>query len=118
MQQLNADRLMRDLCAVVADVDDLVRATAGNASKAILDARGRIENSLLTANENLENARQCATDEATSVAQSAGAYLRKHIWKTVSIAGGLGFLWSNCESQERTISTVSRLMCIRGFHNE
>lgn len=51
---------MRDLCVVVADVGELVKAKTGNASKAILGARGRIENSLFTARKDLESARQCA----------------------------------------------------------
>jgi len=93
MQRVNGDRLMRDLGAVVADVDELVKATAGNANEAITEARERIENSLRTAKHSLENARLCAIEEAKSVADSADAYLRENVWKAMVVAGGVGLLF-------------------------
>lgn len=54
MQRINADRLVRDLDAVAADVEELVKSTAGNADEAIVEARKRIESSLGAAKENLQ----------------------------------------------------------------
>jgi ElaB/YqjD/DUF883 family membrane-anchored ribosome-binding protein len=91
MQRVNSDRLVRDLCAVAADVDELVKSTAGNANEAIVQARERIEGSLRTARQNLENARVCAVEEGASVARSADAYVRENVWKAMGVAGGIGF---------------------------
>ncbi len=93
MQRVNADRLMRDLGAVAADVDELVKSTAGNANEAIVEARKRIESSLGAAKENLENARLCAIEEAKNVAQSTDAYLRENVWKAMGVAGGIGLMF-------------------------
>lgn len=92
MQRVKSDRLMRDLCAVAADMDELVKSTAGNGNEAIVEARARIEGSLRTARRNLENARPCAFQERVSVARSADAYVRENVWKAMGVAGGIGFL--------------------------
>ncbi len=92
MQRVNADRLMRDLSAVVADVDELVKSTAGNANEAIVEARKRIEISLGAAKENLENARLCALEEARNAAHSMDAHLRENVWKAIGIAASIGLL--------------------------
>ena len=92
MQRVNADRLLRDLSAVAADVDELVKSTAGNASEAIVEARKRIEVSLGAAKESLENARLCAIEEAQNAAHSMDAGLRENVWKAMGIAAGVGLL--------------------------
>jgi ElaB/YqjD/DUF883 family membrane-anchored ribosome-binding protein len=92
MQRVNADGLMRDLSAVAADVDALLKSTAGSANQAIADARERIEISLRTAKQHLEDARLCTIEEAMSVAQSTDAYLRKNAWKAIGVAGSIGLL--------------------------
>jgi ElaB/YqjD/DUF883 family membrane-anchored ribosome-binding protein len=92
MQRVNADRLVRDLRAIAADVDELVKSTAGNANEAIIEARERIESSLRIAKQNLENARLCAIEEAKNVAQSTDAYLRENVWKAIGVAGSIGLL--------------------------
>ena len=92
MRRVNSDRLVRDLCAVAADVDELVKSTAGKANEAIVEARERIESSLRTARQNLESARLCAVEEGASVARSADAYVRENVWKAMGVAGGIGLL--------------------------
>jgi ElaB/YqjD/DUF883 family membrane-anchored ribosome-binding protein len=92
MQRVSTDRLIRDLGAVAADVDELVKSTAGNASEAIAEARARLEVSLRAAKQNLENSRQCAAEEARSLAQSTNSYLRENVWTALGVAGGIGLL--------------------------
>jgi ElaB/YqjD/DUF883 family membrane-anchored ribosome-binding protein len=92
MQRVNSDRLVRDLCAVAADVDELVKSTTGNANEAIVEARERVAGSLRTARQNLESARLCAVGEGASVARSADAYVRENAWKAMCVAGGIGLL--------------------------
>ncbi len=92
MQRVSTDRLVRDLGAVAADVDELVKSTAGNANEAIAEARARLDISLRAAKQNLENSRQCAAEEARSLAQSTNAYLRRNVWTAMGVAGGIGLL--------------------------
>ena len=93
MQRINADRLVRDLSAVAADVDELVKSTAGNVDEAIIEARKRIESSLGAAKETLANARLCAIEDAKNVAESTDAYLRENVWKAIGIAGSIGLMF-------------------------
>ncbi len=92
MQRVNTDRLMRDLSAVVADVEELVKSTAGNASETIIEARKRVESSLSAAKANLSCARPCAIGEARTAVQSTDAYLRENVWMAIGVAGGVGLL--------------------------
>ncbi len=108
MQQVNADRLVRDLGALATDVEKLVQASADNANEAMVDARERIESLLGTARQNLENARRCAIEEAKSAAQSADEYLRDNVWKAVGLAGGVGFLLGAIVSRRSAPSRMRR----------
>ncbi len=90
MRQVNAGRLVEDLCAVADDVDQLVKATAGNANEAIVAVRERIECSLRAAKDNLENVRRHAVDEAKSIGRSSNGYVRDNVWTLIGIAGGVG----------------------------
>lgn len=92
MQRVNFDRLVRDLHDVAADVDELVKSTAGNANEAIIDVRERIEKSLRAAKQTLKNTRHCAVAEGRSVARSTDAYVRENVWTVMGAAAGIGFL--------------------------
>ena len=92
MQRINTDRLMRDLGAVVADVEELVKSTAGNASETIIEARKRVESSLSAAKASLSCAQPCAIGKARTAGQSTDAYLRENVWMAIGVAGGVGLL--------------------------
>jgi ElaB/YqjD/DUF883 family membrane-anchored ribosome-binding protein len=92
VRQVNVDRLVRDLYAVVADVDELIKATAGNANEAIVEVRERIASSLRAAKDNLRDAGQCAAEEAGSIADATNDYVHDNVWKVMGIAGGIGLL--------------------------
>jgi ElaB/YqjD/DUF883 family membrane-anchored ribosome-binding protein len=88
----NSERLVRDLSAVAADLDELLKITAGNASEAILGVRERVGECLRSAKESLGDARHLAIKETKQVARSADAYVRDNTWAAIGIAAGVGFL--------------------------
>ena len=92
MRKVNADRLLEDLWAVVADVDELIKATAGSANEAVAAARKRMEGSLKDAKDDLEKARRHAVEDAEGVAQWAGDYVHDNVWKVIGIAAGVGLV--------------------------
>jgi ElaB/YqjD/DUF883 family membrane-anchored ribosome-binding protein len=92
MQRVSVDRLIRDLHAVAADVDELIESTAGSATDAIAKARERVEASLKAAKENLECARLCSVEEENAAPQSKEPYFRVNAWKAIGVAGGIGLL--------------------------
>ena len=77
----SADNLMNDLRAVIADAEELLRASAGEAGPKLQEARARAEESLRAAREHL---------------QGAGAELdskvRANPWAAVGIAAGVGLV--------------------------
>ncbi len=88
----NSERLVRDLSAVGADLDELLKTTAGNASEAILGVRDRIAGCLRSAKESLGDAQYFAIKETKHVAKSADAYVRDNTWAAIGIAAGVGFV--------------------------
>ena len=75
------DNLMEDLKAVIADAEELLRATADQAGPRVAEIRARAEESLAAAREHL---------------QGAGAELdskvRANPWAAVGIAAGIGLI--------------------------
>jgi len=75
------NNLMTDLKAVIADAEELLRATANQAGPKVQEARERAEESLRAAREHLK---------------SAGAELdsqvRAHPWAAVGVAVGVGLV--------------------------
>jgi ElaB/YqjD/DUF883 family membrane-anchored ribosome-binding protein len=92
MQRVSADRLIRDLQAVAADVDELIESTAGNATEAIVKARERVEASLKAAKQSLRCARLGSVEEPNTAGQSKEAHFRVNAWKVVGVAAGIGLL--------------------------
>jgi ElaB/YqjD/DUF883 family membrane-anchored ribosome-binding protein len=92
MRYINADRLVRDLGAVVADIDEIIKATGGNATEAVVSARKRIARSLRTAQDNLDDSRRHVMQQAKRVAKSADGYVQDNVWKVMGIAAAVGIL--------------------------
>lgn len=92
MEKVSADRLLRDLNALAADVDELITSTAGNATEAIAAAQTRIGVSLRNAKRSLQNAQLCPTEEANVAGEWRAGYFRVNAWKAIGVAGGIGLL--------------------------
>jgi ElaB/YqjD/DUF883 family membrane-anchored ribosome-binding protein len=78
---MTPDKLMDDLRAVVADAEDLLKATAGPAGERVQEARARAEESLRVARASLEDAGKQIDDQ-----------VRRNPWAAVGIAAGVGLL--------------------------
>jgi len=75
------DSLMDDLRAVIADAEELLRATADQAGPKVQEVRARAEESLRAAREHLKSA---GTELDTQV--------RAHPWAAVGIAAGIALV--------------------------
>ena len=73
--------LMDDLRAVMADAEELLRATAGEAGPKVQEARARAEETLRNTREHLEGA-----------GRQLDAQVREHPWAAVGVAAGIGLL--------------------------
>jgi len=75
------NNLMDDLRAVIADAEELLRATADQAGPRVQEARERAEESLRSARERLEG-----------TGRRLDAQVREHPWAAVGVAAGIGLI--------------------------
>ena len=76
-----ADRFMDELRNVIADAEELLRATADQAGPKVQEVRARAEESLRNAREHLQG-----------TGKQLDAQVREHPWAAVGIAVGIGLI--------------------------
>ena len=89
---VNKDKLVADLKLVVADAEELLRATASQAGEKVVAARERIQASLASAKMKLGDAERAAVAKAKEAAKATDDYVQDNPWQAVGIAAGVGFL--------------------------
>jgi ElaB/YqjD/DUF883 family membrane-anchored ribosome-binding protein len=86
------DKLIADFKIVVADAEELLRATAGQAGEKVTAARGRVEENLVRARQSLAEAQVVVVDKAKAVGRVTDDYVQDNPWRSVGIAAGFGFI--------------------------
>ena len=86
------DKLLAELRMVVADAEDLLRATANDASEGSAELRGRIQARLQQARERLAHLQESVVARAKETGQATDAYVHDNPWKSIGVAAGLGLL--------------------------
>ena len=76
-----ADKFMEELRNVIADAEDLLRATADQTGPKVQEVRARAEESLRNAREHLQGA-----------GKHLDAQVREHPWAAVGVAVGIGLI--------------------------
>jgi ElaB/YqjD/DUF883 family membrane-anchored ribosome-binding protein len=89
---VSKDKLVADLKVVVADAEELLRATASQAGEKVTAARERIQVSLAAAKVKLGDAESALRDKTKEAAKAADEFVEDHPWKAVGIAAGAGLL--------------------------
>lgn len=90
--EVNTEKLVADLKVVVADAEDLLRATAGQAGDKVAEMRGRIQDHLATAKASLAEAQAVVVDRAKQVGRATDEYVQDNPWRSVGVAAGIGFI--------------------------
>jgi ElaB/YqjD/DUF883 family membrane-anchored ribosome-binding protein len=88
----NTDKLVADLKVVLADAEELLRATASAAGEKASAARARMEDSVRAAKVKLAQAQDAMTDRAKAAAQATDDYVHDHPWKAVGFAAAIGVI--------------------------
>ncbi len=86
------DQLAADFRTVIADAEELLRATAGEAGGKASAARAKIEESLRDARRKLADVEASVVAQARDAAKATDAMVHEHPWKAVGIAAAVGFL--------------------------
>ena len=86
------DKLVADLKVVVADAEELLRATASQAGEKVVVARERIQASLATAKVKLSEAEHAVLEQTKKAAKATDEYVHENPWNAVAIAAGIGLI--------------------------
>lgn len=89
---IGKDKLMADLRIVVADAEELLKATANQTGERITAARARAEESLKSAKARLAEMQDAAVANAKVAAKATDDYVHENPWRAVGIAAVAGLL--------------------------
>lgn len=90
--EISKEKLMQDLRVVVADAEELLRATAGQAGEKVSAARERIQENLAAAKQRLAAAQDAVVARTKEAAKVTDEYVHENPWKAVGIAAGVGLV--------------------------
>lgn len=90
--QVHKERLVSDLQAVVAEAEELLKATANQAGDGVADMRHRIKASLERAKRNLVDIEDAALEKAKAAGRATDAYVHENPWQSIGVAAGVGLL--------------------------
>lgn len=85
-------KLAGDFRNVVTDVEELLKATAGQTGGQLSTARDRVAESLRQMRMELESAERAAIAKAKHAAAEVDHYAHENPWQAVGIAAGIGLL--------------------------
>ena len=86
------EKLTQDLKIVIADAEELLRATASQAGEKVAVAREKIQDSLHRAKIKLAAAEDVMMDKTKQAARATDEYVHDHPWKAVGVAAGIGLI--------------------------
>ncbi len=92
MEAATTQKLKQDLQVVVADAEELLKATATQTGERIEKARARAEDSLRAARARINETAAMIGENARTAAYSVDDQVHKHPWATAGIAAGVGLL--------------------------
>jgi ElaB/YqjD/DUF883 family membrane-anchored ribosome-binding protein len=90
--EVSKDKLVADMKVVIADAEELLKATANAAGDKVTAARARMEDSLRTARIKVAEAQEVVVDKAKAAARATDDYVHANPWRAVGIAAGAGLV--------------------------
>jgi ElaB/YqjD/DUF883 family membrane-anchored ribosome-binding protein len=89
---ITKDKLVQDLKIVVADAEELLRATANQAGEKVAAVREKVQESLHRAKIKLAETEEVLLDRGKQAARVTDEYVHDNPWRAVGIAAGIGFV--------------------------
>jgi ElaB/YqjD/DUF883 family membrane-anchored ribosome-binding protein len=84
------DKLMEDLQLVMADAEELLRATTEQVGEGAASARARIQQRLETVKERLGDTETAVVERAQQAAKDTNQYVHDNPWKAVGVSACVG----------------------------
>lgn len=89
---VSREKLVQDLKLVIADAEDLLRATASQAGEKVVAAREKFQDSVHRAKLKLAEVEDIIVDKGKEAARATDEYVHDNPWKAVGIAAGVGVI--------------------------
>lgn len=86
------DKLMADLRLVIADTEELLRVTAGQAGDQAKELRGRMQVRLDEAKASLLHLQDVAVKKVQQAGHAADEFVHENPWKAIGAAAGIGLI--------------------------
>ena len=86
------EKLVTDIRAVIADAEEILKATADQTGEKIANLRTRVQDRLLGARIRLDAAEAALIDKTRAAARAADNYVHESPWQAVGLGVGVGFL--------------------------
>lgn len=99
--EVSKEKLMQDLRVVVADAEELLRVTAGQAGEKVSAARERIQENLVAARMRLASAQESVIAKTKQAAKATDEYVHESPWKAIGIAAGVSLVVGMLISRNR-----------------
>jgi ElaB/YqjD/DUF883 family membrane-anchored ribosome-binding protein len=90
--EVSREKLVQDLRLVIADAEDLLKATAANAGEKVAAARERIQDRIHSAKIKLAEAEEALMVRTREAARATDAFVHDNPWYAVGIAAGTGLI--------------------------
>ena len=92
INDVSKQKLVADLKVVVADAEELLRATASQAGEKVAAARERIQASIATAKVKLTEAERALLEKTKQAAKATDDYVHENPWQAVGVAAAAGLV--------------------------
>jgi ElaB/YqjD/DUF883 family membrane-anchored ribosome-binding protein len=89
---ISKDKLVQDFKIVVADAEELLKATANQAGEKVAAARERIQDSLHQAKVMLAEAEDVIVQQGRLAVRATDEYVHENPWRAVGIGAGVGLI--------------------------
>jgi ElaB/YqjD/DUF883 family membrane-anchored ribosome-binding protein len=86
------DKLVQDFRIVVADAEELLKATASQAGERVAAARERVQDSLHQAKVKLAEAEDMVVLKTKQAVRATDEYVHENPWRAVGVAAGVGLI--------------------------
>ena len=86
------DKLVSDMKVVVADAEELLKLTAGQAGEKLTDVRSRLGDRLAVAKERIADGEGALIDRSKKAARATDGYVHDHPLQSGGVAAGVAFL--------------------------
>ena len=90
--EVTTEKLAADLKVVIADTEELLKATASQAGEKVAQARVKIQDSLDQAKVKLGRLGEVGVDKAKAAARVTDDFVHDSPWTAVGIGAGVGLI--------------------------